>query len=158
MHRVYNNNLGSLQSLSRPTQHVCKVWVKRPQPVCNVWVERPKLCASCIAGQPKTLTYPPIWCILYIEFLSDYSVFIGFELVFFHFYLLGSKLLAMTIVILFSSCMFKFKMKAPSASLPQTCFHRLPRRSSSLAMVLGLPIFWRKHRPHLLFATALSIT
>ena len=41
-------------------------------------------------------------------------------------------------------------------ALPRTCFQRLVGRSRFLAMLPGLPIFWRKHCPHPLFAPTLS--
>ena len=69
---------------------------------------------------------------------------------FFHFYFYGSKLLALSNVILFSSFMFKVQNVSPirvTASLLRTCFQCLPWHSGSLAMLLGLPIFWRKHHP-----------
>jgi hypothetical protein len=50
----------------------------------------------------------------------------------------------------------EFKMRAPFMSLIRICLQRFQQRSSSLPMLLNLPIFWRKHRPHLLVAPALS--
>jgi hypothetical protein len=46
------------------------------------------------------------------------------------------------------------KLKTLSASLMRTCSLRLRLRLSFLPMLLRLPIFWRKHFPHLLVAPA----
>ena len=64
---------------------------------------------------------------------------IGFELAFFHFYLLSSKLLALANVILFSSCMFRVQNESPVRvltadmfSTPSTTFE-LPSYAAELA-------------------------
>ena len=72
---------------------------------------------------------------------------IGFERALFHLCLLGLKLLAWINVIYFCHVYLEFKMRAPFVSLPRTYFQYLPRCSNSLPMLLGLPNFWRKHRP-----------
>ena len=65
----------------------------------------------------------------------------------------------LVLIFLFSRPMCaEFKMTARFVSLKQTCLQPLWRRSSSLCMMLTLPIFWRKHHPHLLVASALSTT